>query len=147
MKQEDLSADYQNLAIQHCRTLAAEGAASDPAIQQRTSLALMTILEADDTDLQHFESGEQFRVTFHKGTDAYKAEGAVVLQGVDKQPVGVKVEHVATVGQPVGNIARMGDEGGLCSKPRTGGEIADMLDPKRTRSSDFDAAGDASDAD
>ncbi len=128
MKQDDLSVHYQNKAIEYCRALLADDANAEPGTRQRTALALLTILDTDDTELNHFGSGERFSVTFHKGTDAHKAEGAVILQGVDKPPVGVLVARVGTAGAPVGTIARMGAEDEPAEGTRTGQETAAFQD-------------------
>lgn len=144
MKQDDLSADYQNKAIEYCRALLDPDVNANPGTQSGTALALLTICDSTaeriaDVDLTHFESGERFSVTFHKGDDAHNVEGAVILQGVDKPPVGVLVTRMDAAGKPVGNIARMGDEGEVAdSAMRTGGEIADDLDPDRHREAPAD---------
>ena len=145
MKQDELSADYRNAVIIHCRTLTAGAAGADPATQQRAALALLTILDCDNSELSHFESGDRFKVTFHEGTAILKTEGAVILQVGDKPPVGVKVEQLGTAGAPVGNIARMGAEDQPDDDTRTGGELADEIDPNRTTADGFNAAAELDD--
>lgn len=138
MKQDDLSTVMQNEAIEACRALTTADANADPGALQRAAVVLLGALEADDTDLKHFESGQQFRVTFYQDTACEAAEGAVILQSVGATPVAVKVEHVGTAAAPTTNIARMGAENEPADNTRTGGEIANDIDPDRHRETPAD---------
>ena len=128
MKQEDFEPKVLNEIIIACRTLTTEGT-TDPAVQQRAALICLRGLEGKPMTLQHYESGEQFSVTF-PDHDA-GVEGSLIIKDGEAPPVGVKVEPVGTAAAPTTNIARMGAEDEPADDMRTGGQIADDIDPDR----------------